>query len=141
MSDETVTVAREAFTAMIDAIGSGSAGQEAWGAAYLDPSVEWREDPGLPGATVHRGRAAAVAGVRDFSETLGIVDGRIEDVVGGDDAAVVLALAIGRSPKGEVPTEYRWGFVVRARAGKVCFVRAYLDQAEALRAAGSEAPR
>lgn len=49
------------------------------------------------------------------------------------------ALAIGRSPTGEVPTEYRWAVVVRVREGMLAFVRAYLSRDEALESAGLRA--
>jgi ketosteroid isomerase-like protein len=136
MSAESVAVVRRAFEAMIAAIGGGDAQQVEWSEKHLAADVEWHEDPGLPGATDRIGREAAVQGVRDFGETLGITDGRIEELIDAGDAIVVLAIAIGRSPAGQVPTEYGWAFVVRVRDGKLGFVRAHLSRDDALESVG-----
>lgn len=139
MSADSVVTVREAFEAMVAAIGADHAHQAEWGRTYLAPEVEWHEDPGLPGATDRTGRDQAVVSVRDFAETLGITGGRVEEVIDAGDAVVVLALAIGRSPAGQVPTEYRWAFVVRVDQGKLVFVRAHLSRDEALESLGLRA--
>ena len=129
MSRENVEIVRKA------AEGYNRAGVEALH-DFLDPDVEFTEDPRFPEAGVYRGRDAVEAYFREFREQMAGHALEVEEIVdaGDDVVAVVRERARGASSDAEV--EWRAAFVWTMRGGRAVRGRAYLDPAEALQAVG-----
>jgi ketosteroid isomerase-like protein len=129
MSRENVEIVRRA------AEGYNRAGVEALH-DFLDPDVEFTEDPRFPEAGVYRGRDAVEAYFRQFLEQMAGHALEVEEIVdaGDDVVAVVRERARGTSSAAEV--EWRAAFVWTMRDGTAVRGRAYLDPSEALAAVG-----
>jgi ketosteroid isomerase-like protein len=103
----------------------------------LDPEVEFEEDPSFPEAGVYRGRSEVLRYFKNFTAEFEQFVFEVEDmkVVGGDGVLVCLRqTGRGKGSGAEFDFQSAWLFTVRD--GGVVRIRAYLDQAEALEAAG-----
>jgi ketosteroid isomerase-like protein len=100
-----------------------------------DPELVYEEDPLWPGSGTFEGRTAVMARFREYEEQLGFGAAKIERVVEGRNAAVVLWRHTGMSAGAGIPFEQRWAWLVRIRDGKAVYIRAYLDPDHARRAA------
>ena len=114
---------RRDYTAVLDAI---------------DPEVEWHPPPDIPNAAVAIGRDALIANFQDWFgawEDYRTVPEEILD--GSDDTVVMCARESARGKGSGIEMRSRRVFgVFQLRDGKVVRQQAYLDRAEALRAAG-----
>jgi ketosteroid isomerase-like protein len=136
MSQGNVEEIRAAFEAMAEAWAGPAERRTDLAERYFDPDIEWHEDPKWPGSSVHRGREATIAGMGEALDILGMNSFSVEDVIAAGDAAVVFVTARGQSAKAQIPNEFKWALVARVRDGRLLFVRVYLDESEALEAAG-----
>jgi ketosteroid isomerase-like protein len=108
---------------------------------YADPEVEFHEDARFPEAGVYRGADAFRTYVEGFQESFEEFHFEVEDWIDAGDGRVVgltIAGGVGKDSGADVRQRSAWIFTVRD--GKVVRMDAYLDRAEALRAAGV-APR
>ena len=103
---------------------------------FLDPEIEYREDPRFPQAEVYRGRDAVVRQWREFGASFEGYRFEIEDHFGLDDKVVVVLREVGRGAGSGVPVDRRTGWVNTLRAGKLVRMEIFLDPADALEAVG-----
>lgn len=110
---------------------------------FIDPRFEIHTSGAfLDEGRVYRGHD----GVREFlamlSEAFEDVSYEPEEIVeAGADRYVVLARLRGRGKASGVETDVRFAHLWTVREGRAIRMRAFLDRAEALRAAGLEPPR
>ena len=120
-------------------------GYALWNAGELEAVAEmwsedivWENDPEWPGQTVYRGRAAVVRFLREeVAAVIELGDIEVESIQGSGDELVIKLLARTRGADshvdiGKVPIFH----VTQVRDGRVTRIRAYLDEAAALSAAG-----
>jgi ketosteroid isomerase-like protein len=103
----------------------------------LDPEIEFEEDPSFPEAGVYRGRSEVLRYFKNFTAEFERFVFEVEDVkVAGQDG-VLLCLrqtGQGKGSGAEFDIQSAWLFTVRD--DRVVRIRSYLDQAEAIEAAG-----
>ena len=131
MSQENVQIIRELsdafnrrdYTACLDAI---------------DPEVEWHPPPDIPNAAVAIGRDALIANFQDWFGAWEDYRSVPEEILdGADDTVVVFARESARGKGSGIELGSRRIFgVFHLRDRKVVRQQAFLDRAEALRAAG-----
>jgi ketosteroid isomerase-like protein len=98
--------------------------------------VEWHNTPEMPGADVHRGRAAVLAEIAAQGEAWESRRAQpLEFLPAGDKVAVVVCgLGVGKASHAEVRQDVVHVWTVNA--GMVTRVEAFLDAKAGLRAAG-----
>jgi ketosteroid isomerase-like protein len=131
MSREDVEVVRASWGAASDDLPSVAA-------KYWDPDIEYLEDPRWPGASTYKGRDAVVACFQEYEKMLAPDGGwsvSVEKILDAGDSQVAIIRSSSRSASG-IPHEHRWGYVMQVRDGRIVYVRAYYDAAEALEAVG-----
>ena len=109
---------------------------------FLDPEIEYHEDPGFPEAGVYRGRDAVLAYFESFGEQFEAHVFEIEELIDAGDVFEggenVLMLArqrvVGKGSGAEI--ELAGSFIWTVRDGRVVRGQAWLDREEALKAAG-----
>jgi ketosteroid isomerase-like protein len=130
MSQENVEIAGQGIDAYngrdIDAFADLTTADFEWFPA-LDRTVEARSYRGREGIETYLGE------VRNTWEELHVLGDEIRDL---GDRVLVLGRVEGRGRGSGVQVDAPVGFVIDFRGVKVSRVRAYLDQGEALRAAG-----
>jgi ketosteroid isomerase-like protein len=131
MSQENVARGREAY----DAFNRGD--YESW-IALLDEDVELHDLAETPDTGVFRGHAGAREWLAKLEEAWGAGGMRLEPTGFTEGAAVVVGHvhASATGVAGGVPIEMDLHIVVRLRDQKVIWMKAFLDRAEALEAAG-----
>jgi ketosteroid isomerase-like protein len=118
---------------------------EAWNAegvagvvAFLAESVEWHDPAELPDATVYRGRDAVATHLRDWAPD-GVFELKlsVEEARPAGDEIVVFVTVHGRGVQSGTPSAGQPVFYVYSFEGdRIARVRVFLDQAQALEAAG-----
>jgi ketosteroid isomerase-like protein len=117
-----------------DALSRGDVA--AWVSTF-DREVELHEIPSMPGATVHHGHR----GVRRWLKGMVQLTGerpRIEpeEFIETLDCVVARVRAHARSRVGDVPVEIRMVHVVEIDHGRIRRLRAFVEESDALEAAG-----
>jgi ketosteroid isomerase-like protein len=110
--------------------------------AAVDPEVEWRPGilTGLGGeAAVYRGYEGMREGLRDVYEALGETHLEYPEIRDLGDRVLGIGRFRTRGRKSGAETESPHATLVDFKDGKGIRIRAYLDPAEALEAAGLEA--
>ena len=104
----------------------------------IDPEVEWHPPPDIPNAGIAIGHDALIANFQDWFGAWEDYRSEPEEVLdGGEDTVVLCARESARGKGSGIEVRSRRVFgVFQLRAGKVVRQQAYLDRAEALRAAG-----
>ena len=104
----------------------------------IDPEVEWHPPPDIPNAAVSIGRDALVANFQDWFGAWEDYRSVTEEILeGADDTVVVSARESARGKGSGIEFGSRRIFgVFQLRDRKVVRQQAFLDRAEALRAAG-----
>jgi uncharacterized protein len=104
--------------------------------ADLADDAEFEEDPAFPEAGVYRGREEISSYLRAFQEQL--VDHRfeVEQVIDLGDRVLALLHESARGASSGLEVHQHPAFLYAFRGERVSHVRAYLDRAEALEAAG-----
>jgi ketosteroid isomerase-like protein len=129
MSQENVEIVQRAWELGLDAAAE----------RYLDPGIEFHEDPRWPGASSYKGRAAVLQCFRGYVEALalgdeGAVSVSVEQVLDASERGVVAIIRYsGQAPSG-LPYEHRWGYVFQVEDGRIVYLRGYYEPAEALKA-------
>jgi ketosteroid isomerase-like protein len=109
---------------------------ESW-LGFFDAEIEWHDLPTLPGAGVHRGKAALRRRVEDWLETWGEPRVDIEEIrsVGDRVVARIQYTGIGKA-SGARTAPLTATQVAEYRNGRVLRSWQFVDHAEALEAAG-----
>ena len=132
MAQENVEVVRR-VTDVMDAEGFEAALPVFLEAAH--PDVEWREDPGWPGAATYQGIEQVRQVILDRMGTLDF-DQQTEDLIGVDDRVVVLVRWVGRGKASGAQGEISMAMVWTVREQAITRVEFFLDRARALEAVG-----
>jgi ketosteroid isomerase-like protein len=104
--------------------------------ALLDPEVEVREPPDLPGASVYHGHAGWQTQLDKFAEAFtDLAYERVECIDCGDDVVSVIR-ASGTATSSGIAGEVTYAQVETWRAGSVVSIRYFMSRAQALEAAG-----
>lgn len=97
----------------------------------------YREGPGWPEPGVYEGRGAALAHMRDLIDLVGTIEVRLDELIEADDGRFVACTRIvGPGEARDAPYTRTFAVVHRLRDGLIVEADYYLDQAQALRAAG-----
>jgi ketosteroid isomerase-like protein len=131
VSQENVEIVREFLEAF-------NQGDYAVCLEAIDPDVEWHPPPDIPNALVAQGRDALISNFQDWLGAWESYRATPEDVVeGAGETVVVTSLESGRGRGSGIEVESRRiTGVYELREGKIVRFKAYLDHAEALKAAG-----
>ena len=134
MSQENVEVVRRG----VEAFARG-----AWDESieWMDPAVQWRDTPNLPGAQLYRGREGVLAQWRSTREVFDDFTVDIDQFIDAGDQVVVFMRTSGRGRASGLQVSREIVQVCTVRDGRVIEIVGYEDPAEALRAVGlSEEP-
>jgi ketosteroid isomerase-like protein len=135
MSQENVEIVRRAIGVM----SQDAAEDEARTAAVqrLAPGVEFEEDPRFPEARTYRGRVEVLSYFTEFVSQFEHFVLDVEDLVASGTDDVLCCLHIhGRGKGSSAAFDVRAGWIFTVRDGEVVRIRAFLNRAEALEAAG-----
>jgi ketosteroid isomerase-like protein len=104
----------------------------------IDPDVEWHPPPDIPSAAIANGRDALIATWQDWLGAWDDYRSIPEEILeGGADTVLVFAEESARGKDSGIKVRSRRvSGVYELRDGKIVRFKAYLDRAEALRAAG-----
>jgi ketosteroid isomerase-like protein len=103
---------------------------------YLDPEVEWIEDPRYPDAQTYRGREGVERSIEKWWETWTSVALRVQEIVDADDRVVFWGVTEARGHDSEITVSAPFGGVWELRDGLVVRVQVLAGREEALEAAG-----
>jgi ketosteroid isomerase-like protein len=102
----------------------------------LDPDIEVREPPGLPGATVFRGHAGWQTQLDKFDEAFtDIAYEPLEHIDRGEQVISVIR-ATGTATSSGIPGEATYAQVETWRDGKIVMIQYFMNKEEALEAVG-----
>jgi ketosteroid isomerase-like protein len=129
MSQENVEIVRRYYAA--------------WNAGGLDAvrdlwsdDFQWHDAPGMPDSGVYQGPDAVAAHFRDLAEVLGHMKVEVDGLVpAGDEVFVRLRVHLD-APRGGLLLDGPIFETVRIEHGKLSRIRLFLDEREALEAAG-----
>jgi uncharacterized protein len=129
MSEENVEIVRRYYAA--------------WNAGGLDAvrdlwshDFQWHDAPGMPDSGVYRGPDVVAAHFRDLAEVLGHMKVEVDGLVpAGDEVFVRLRVHLD-APRGGLLLDGPIFETVRIEHGKLSRIRLFLDEQEALEAAG-----
>jgi ketosteroid isomerase-like protein len=133
MSQKNVEIVRDAFSG----VGDRSLDQTA--EAFWHSEITYVEDPRWPGASTYRGRDAVLGCFKRYTESLGRQEDfvvTVERVVDAGVRQVPIVRFQSRASASGVPHEHLWAYVVEVEEGRLIYLRAYYDPAEALEAVG-----
>jgi len=106
----------------------------------FDPQIELREDPRFPEAGTFKGREAVRRYFEQFTESFDEFTFEAVDFLDlGDDRVLFLFRLRTRGKGSGARVEAHPGWIYTIRNGKTVRIEAYLDQGEALAAAGLRA--
>jgi uncharacterized protein len=108
---------------------------------FFDAEVEWHNAAEMPGAGVHRGRAAVLAEIAAQGEAWASRHATPAEVVSAGDKAIIVVqgLGIGKVSGAEVRQDVV--HVWTLKDGKVTRIEAFFDAKAARRAAGIDQAR
>jgi ketosteroid isomerase-like protein len=129
MSQENVEIVRAYYSA--------------WNAGGLDAArkfwshdFEWQDAPEMPDAGSYKGVEAAAAHFEDLNEVLGTMKVEVDRLLPvGDEVFVSLRVHLD-APRGGLPIDGVIHETIRVEDGKIVRIRLFLDEHEALEAAG-----
>jgi ketosteroid isomerase-like protein len=129
MSEENVELIRRYYRAW------NAGGLDAVRAFWSD-DFQWHDAPGMPDRGVYRGADAAAAHFRDLAEVLGDMQVQIDGIVPAEEEVFVrLRVHVG-APRGGLLLDGPIFETVRIADGKLSRIRLFLNEQEALEAAG-----
>jgi ketosteroid isomerase-like protein len=131
MSEENVEIVRAATEAMI-------AGDAAAALNALDPNIEWHATVGgIDEGRVYNGPEEVAQAFVDYFEVWERIELRADEYIdAGADEVVVFFHEIAKGKESGAIVETDTGTINTVRNGKIARVRAYMNRAEALEAAG-----
>ena len=129
MSQENVEIVRAYYSA--------------WNAGGLDAArgfwshdFEWQDAPEMPDAGSYKGVESAAAHFQDLNEVLGTMKVEVHRLLPvGDEVFVSLRVHLD-APRGGLPIDGVIHETIRIEEGKIVRIRLFLDEHEALEAAG-----
>jgi ketosteroid isomerase-like protein len=134
MSQENVEVVRQMWEALNDRAVEDVAGVLV---ECFDPEVEWHDAPSLPGAAVYRGHQAVRRHIEDYLDAW--ADSRFElaEIRSVGDRVLTHGRYVGVGRESGIGLEDNLVVgVYELRRGRVLRVLQFVDEADALRAAG-----
>jgi ketosteroid isomerase-like protein len=135
MSQENVEVVRRVLDAFVAGVERGDFAA-AWDTGDVAGDAQWFPFPELT-QTSYLGREGFVDFMRTWSEDFERLSFRIERLIAAGDDRVVALLQQSATGKGSgVPVEQEYVNVYELEDGRIIRVRAYLEFAQALEAAG-----
>jgi uncharacterized protein len=129
VSDENVEIVRRYYAAW-------NAGGLDAARAFWSDDFEWHDAPEMPDGGVYRGAEVAAAHFRDLGEVLGTMEVHVDRLLPAGDEVFVLLQVHLDAPRGGLPMDGAIFETVRIEDGKVSRIRLFLDEQEALEAAG-----
>jgi ketosteroid isomerase-like protein len=129
MSQENVEVVRRYYAAWN--AGGVDAARRFW-----SDDFEWQDAPEMPDSGTYRGVEAAAAHFRDLNEVLGTMEVHVDRLLPAGDEVFVLLHVHLDAPRGGLPLDGPIFESVRIEEGKISRIRLFLDEQEALEAAG-----
>ena len=103
----------------------------------LDPEIEVREDPELPGASVYHGHGGWSEQIAKFRELFPEIEYRVLDHIDcGEDVLTVVEASSTGAGSG-IPMTVTYAELERWRDGKVVLIRYFGSRQAAVEAAGS----
>ena len=104
--------------------------------AFLDPEVEVREPPDLPGASVYHGHAGWQTQLDKFAEAFtDLAYERLECIDCGDEVVSVIR-ASGIATSSGIGGDITYAQVETWQAGRAVSIRYFMSRAQALEAVG-----
>ena len=129
MSQENVEIVRRYYAAWNT--GGLDAARKFWSDEF-----EWQDAPQMPDGGTFRGPEAAAAHFEDLNEVLGTMEVDVDRLVpAGDEVLVVLRVHLD-AQRGGLLLDGPIYETVRIAGGKISRIRLFLDEREALEAAG-----
>jgi ketosteroid isomerase-like protein len=111
-------------------------GPEAVTEQFWAEDAVYREGPGWPDAGVYRGRAAALARMRDLIELVGPLEVRLDELIEASDGRFVACTRMVGEDATDAPYTQAFAVVHRLRDGLIVEADYYLDRGQALQAVG-----
>jgi ketosteroid isomerase-like protein len=136
MSQENVEVVRRFFEALADVPEDPETRSALWETLTAE-DVVYIEDPKWPGSDRYQGRDAVRACWEAYEELLG--DATVftmEDIRAAGDKVLAIVDVAGQARESHVPYAHKWGYICQVGGGRLSYLRAYFDPAEALEAVG-----
>jgi ketosteroid isomerase-like protein len=113
-------------------------GEDPFDRAIAHDDLVYVEDPKWPGSSTYRGRDAVRACWAAYLEVLGRdIVVAVDEVKEVGDQVVAVVRVSGVSTETQIPFEHKWGYVCRTTDGRLSYLQAYFDPAEALVAASA----
>jgi len=103
---------------------------------YLDPEVEWIEDPRYPDAQTYHGRDGVQRSIEKWWDTWAELTMEIEDLLDAGDKVVYWGTTEARGHDSELTLSAPFGSVWEFRDGLAVKVQVLEGRAQALEAAG-----
>ena len=97
---------------------------------------EWQDAPEMPDGGTYRGPEDVAAHFRDLNEVLGTMKVQVDRLLPAGDEVFVLLRVHLDAPRGGLPMDGPIFEAVRIEGGKIARIRLFLDENEALEAAG-----
>jgi ketosteroid isomerase-like protein len=103
---------------------------------FLDPDVEYVEDPAWPGAEVFQGRDAVKTRFREHWETVAFQPPELRDLIDIPRGVIIVYRVEGIGTGSGTPFEQEIAWIVDMRDDLMRRIEVHFDPAEALRVAG-----
>jgi ketosteroid isomerase-like protein len=112
-------------------------GLDAVAERFWAEEIEWRDDPQVPDADVHRGRDHVRSHIEDRVAALGNFDIEVERVLEAGESSVLAVYTFrGQGGQSGAPYEMRIAQLLTMEAGRVIAVQDYLDAEVAMSTLG-----
>jgi uncharacterized protein len=129
MSQENVELVRRYYAAW-------NAGGLDAARAFWSDEIEWQDAPEMPDAGTYRGADAVATHFRDLNEVLGTMEVDVDRLVAAGDEVFVLLHVHLDTQRGGLILDGPIFETVRIEDSKISRIRLFLDEADALEAAG-----
>lgn len=104
---------------------------------FFDPEIEWHDAPSLPGAAVYRGHEALRRHIEDYLDAWADSGFEIEEISSVGERVLARDRYVGVGHQSEIRLEDNVVLgVYDLRRGRIRCVRQFVDESEALEAAG-----
>ena len=101
----------------------------------VDPDVEWVPLKAVLDGDVYRGHDGIRRYLTDVDEDIAGMQVRLEEIVEVGENVVLYGAIVGKGQGSGMDLELPIGWVLRVRDGRVAYLRAYAERADALKAA------
>jgi ketosteroid isomerase-like protein len=104
--------------------------------AFWSDEIEWHDAPEMPDSGVYQGAESVAAHFRDLSGVLGEMEVHVDRVFPAGDEVLVLLLVHLDAQRGGLLLDGPIYETVRVEDGKISRIRLFLDEQNAIEAAG-----